>query len=425
MSRQYSIDDIAKYKAGSGYGDWIANLTAIGTKEGSGLENNILSNNKMPKKKFGNTDTQLFEGMLGGSMDEMGLGEMEGDGLNEWMSNLSKLIKLLKIRAKMVGSGMDMDSVPEGLDMDMQGEGITDWFKNLYNVIRKPSEALKSMPKPIADFNDKYGTYDIISMEVCREPLSAGLQNIIDRASGGNLMKTLSSSPYDALYHLYANVYLKHSTTGQTKACRVEKNQRVEIFDKIVPPKGGAKGKCMSVPNIKPNTAWLDFWKNTDETTWNYNAVKYNCQNFLKRRLEELDLLTPELKDFIMQDIDTLLPGAEVQKSIAKGITDAASILQNIWKGGAMCNCGDKCGCGLAGGYLEQHVHLKDGKYPDITGDNTQPWRSDYAGRGKKKKKRQKGGWVDPHIHQVWPREGVGWTGEVVGQWYDPDFGKH
>ena len=411
MSRQYSIADIAKYKTGSG-------------------KNNISDYNKrMPKKKFGNTDTQLFEGMLGGSMEEIGLDGMEGEGLNEWMGNLSKLFKLLKIRAKMVGSGTVPEGLgfaPEGLDPDMEGEGITDWFQNLYNVIRNPKEALKSMPKPIWEFNDKYGTYDIISIEICREPLSAGLQNIIDRASGGNLIKTLSNSPYDALYHLYANVYLKHSTTGQTKSFRVEKNQRVEIIDKIVPPKGGVKGKCMGVPNIKPNTAWLDFWKNTDETTWNYNAVKFNCQNFLKRRLEELDLLTPELKDFIMQDIDTLLPGAEVQKSIAKGITDAASILQNIWKGGAICSCGEKCGCGLAGGYLEQHVHLKDGKYPDITGDNTQPWRSDYAGRGKKKKKRtQKGGWVDPHIHQVWPREGVGWTGEVVGQYYDPDFGKH
>lgn len=29
MSRQYSINDIAKYKAGSGYGDWIANLNDI------------------------------------------------------------------------------------------------------------------------------------------------------------------------------------------------------------------------------------------------------------------------------------------------------------------------------------------------------------------------------------------------------------
>ena len=263
---------------------------------------------KAKKKKFGNTDTQLFEGMLGGSMEEMGLNEMEGGAWHDWLANL-------------------------------------------YNVIRNPKEALKSEPKPIWEFNNKYGTYDIISMEVCREPLSAGLQNVIDRASRGDLIKNLASSPYDALYHLYANVYLKHSTTGQTKSFRVEKNQRVEIFDKIVPPKGGVKGKCMGVPNIKPNTAWRDFWKNTDETTWNYSANKYNCQNFLKRRLEELNLLTPELKEFIMQDIDTLLPGAEVQKSIAKGITDAASILQNLWKGGEMeggmlCNCGEKCGCG-------------------------------------------------------------------------------
>lgn len=262
--------------------------------------------------------------------------------------------------ADMLGGSME----EMGFDDEMEGGAWHDWLQNLYNVIRNPKEALKSEPKPIWDFNDKYGTYDIISMEVCREPLSAGLQNIIDRASRGDLIKNLANSPYDALYHLYANVYLRHTTTGQTKSFRVEKNQRVEIFDKIVPPKGGVKGKCMGVPNIKPNTAWIDFWKNTDETTWNYSANKYNCQNFLKRRLEELNLLTPELKDFIMQDIDTLLPGAEVQKSIAKGITDAASILQNIWKGGEMCNCGTKCGCGMTGkgkhkgsGFAQPHKH--------------------------------------------------------------------
>jgi len=55
----------------------------------------------MPKKKFGNIDTQKVEGMLGGSMEEMGLDGMEGEGISEWMSNLSKLFKLLKIRATM------------------------------------------------------------------------------------------------------------------------------------------------------------------------------------------------------------------------------------------------------------------------------------------------------------------------------------
>jgi hypothetical protein len=93
-----------------------------------------------------------------------------------------------------------------------------------------------------------------------------------------------------------------------------------------------------------------------------------------------------------MQDIDKLIPGKEIQKSIAKGITNVASILQNIYKGGAMeggmtCNCGTKCGCGQEGGWIESHAHLKQGKYPDITGDNTNTWASDYAGRGKRSKR--------------------------------------
>jgi len=279
---------------------------------GFGLENNILRSNKM-KKKFGNTDTQLFEGMLGGSMHEM------------------------------------------GFDDDMEGEGVLDWLQNLYNVIRKPSEALTSMPKPIWDFNQLYGHYAITSIEVCREPLSSGLQSVIDRASSGTLLKSLKEAKYDALYHLYANIYLKEDNTGKTKTFRIEKNQRVEILDKMPPPKGGVLGKCMSVPNIKPNTPWAKFWQNTNADTWQYSANKNNCQAFLKTRLEALDLLTPELKEFIMQDIDNLIPGKEIQKSIAKGITNAANILQNIYRGGGMEGDG-QCDCGMRDPKFEEYI---------------------------------------------------------------------
>jgi hypothetical protein len=154
MSRQYSVDDIAKYKAGSGYSDWIANLNdiiggdglmswwnnynhrlnefsnAIGMgqnyrdrdqeggviakeyyigdvplQEDSGLEHNLSksyiflrSNKQMKKSKKANA---MHQEMFGTGMDEDEMSDMEGDGINEWMSNLSKLFKLLKMRATM------------------------------------------------------------------------------------------------------------------------------------------------------------------------------------------------------------------------------------------------------------------------------------------------------------------------------------
>lgn len=429
------------------------NAVGIDGLFGSGLNNNILINNKMSKakKKFGNTDTQLYEGMLGGReksgnppsiLSPSEYEKYERDRLDPLFID-PPIIPRVQLqppptgrdwrrrRRELLGGSME----EMGFDDEMEGGAWHDWLANLYDVIRKPKEALGKMPKPIWDFNQIYQQYGIVSMEVCREPLSKGLQNVIDRASRGDLIKNLAKSPYEDLFHLYANVHLRNPLNGKTKSFRIEKNQRVEIFDNIVPPKG-ASGKCMGVPNIpivngKPTIGWFKFWENTDNTTWEYSANKYNCQAFLKTRLETLGLLTPALKEFIMQDIDTILDPVKnkFQISIAKGITDFANIMQNIYKGGemggdGMCNCGSQCGCGVKGGWIESHVHLKQGKYPDITGDNTNTWASDYAGRGKKKKK-QKGGWVEPHIHQVWPREGVGWTGEVVGQYYDPDFGKH
>ena len=46
MARQYSIKDIAKYKAGSGYGDWIANLQAL--QSGSGPTQSRLPEEELP-----------------------------------------------------------------------------------------------------------------------------------------------------------------------------------------------------------------------------------------------------------------------------------------------------------------------------------------------------------------------------------------
>jgi hypothetical protein len=58
---------------------------------------------------------------------------------------------------EMFGSGMD----EMGLD-DMEGEGIKDWVQNLYQNIKDPRGQQKFMPKPIREqYNqrmpDKFG----------------------------------------------------------------------------------------------------------------------------------------------------------------------------------------------------------------------------------------------------------------------------
>jgi hypothetical protein len=67
MSRQYSIDDIAKYKAGSCYGDWIANLQAIQSGKG------FVSGVPTPEYYIGDVPPQ------------------DGDGYSEWQRNLKKV----------------------------------------------------------------------------------------------------------------------------------------------------------------------------------------------------------------------------------------------------------------------------------------------------------------------------------------------
>jgi hypothetical protein len=243
-----------------------------------------------------------------------------------------------------------------GMDMDMEGEGIKDWIKNLYNVIRRPSDALTGMPKKIRDFTDEYGGWNVVSWSVCREPLSQGLTRVIDLATRGQLLKNKDKLNYDDIFHLYSDIYLKDSKTGKTKAIRLDKNARVNIGS-IVPYKKG--GSCMSVPNIPSNLLFRTLInKDTDKTTWEYSSDRFNCQDYTSKRLEAVGLLTEPLRNFIMQDVPALLPDAKIQLQLAKGVTNIASIFENIMQGGEMCNCGSKCGCGMKGkGFAQPHKH--------------------------------------------------------------------
>jgi len=277
---------------------------------------------------------------------------------------------------EMFGMGMSSD--------EMEGEGITDWLQNLYNVITKPKQALSEMPKRIWEFQDEYGDWNVVSWSVCREPLSSGLTRVIDLATRGQLLKNKDKLNYDDIFHLYSDIYLKDSKTGKTKAIRLDKNARVNIGS-VVPYKKG--GSCMGVGNIPKDLIFRTLInKDTDKNTWEYSSDRFNCQDYTSKRLEAVGLLTEPLRKFIMQDVPALLPDAKIQLQLAKGVTNIASIFENIMQGGELeggmiCNCGKKCGCGMKGGYVESHVHMLKGQYPDVTGDVTFPWRSDYAPR--------------------------------------------
>jgi len=301
------------------------------------------------------------------------------------------------------GSGMDMD-------IDMEGEGVKDWIKNLYNVIRRPSDALTGMPKKIRDFTDEYGGWNVVSWSVCREPLSSGLQRVIDFATRGQLLKNKDKLNYDDIFHLYSDIYLKDPKTGKTKAIRLDKNARVNIGS-VVPYKKG--GKCMGVGNIPKNLVFDTLInKDTDKTTWQYSSERFNCQDYTSKRLEAVGLLTEPLRNFIMQDVPALLPDAKIQLQLAKGVTNIASIFENIMQGGELEGEGH-CGCGMKGGQTENHYHMLSGPYSDATGRPFDPWMyaQQTAGKGKKKGK----GFAQPHKHdpQTW---------EVQPQYLEPNW---
>ena len=216
----------------------------------------------------------------------------------------------------------------QGLE-ELQGDGLLDWIRNLKNVVLNPNKALISIPKPVTDFLQKYGSYKIVSINVCREPLQQMIIKLGDKLTDGKLTENRKNLNYDDVFHLYISLQITQGS--ETKTVLLEKNQRVIVEIKDKQPKVG--GQCVPVRMNKSIDLNTFMMTNINSNTWLYDAVNFNCQDYVSKRLQSNGMMTPELNTFINQDVNQLLPNKVLQK-IAKGATNIASLLQNIYSGG-------------------------------------------------------------------------------------------
>lgn len=218
-----------------------------------------------------------------------------------------------------------------GKMIELQGEGFMDWMKNLKNVILNPSKSLSVVPKEVKDFLAKYGTYRITNINVCREPLSDKIIKAADLVTSGKFSMNVKSLNYDDVFHLYMKLQITAPTGGDVYDVLLERNQRVNILISNKTVKKG--GMCMPVVVDKVIDLNTFVMTNVNDSTWIYNAISNNCQNYVIDRLKSNGLLKPELEKFVSQDVEKLLPNKIIQ-SIVKGTTNIANLLENVWKGG-------------------------------------------------------------------------------------------
>jgi len=185
----------------------------------------------------------------------------------------------------------------EKQDDEGAGAGI---IYNTYEMITKGSR--KQLPPSIRNFINQYGNKQIIYMKICKKPISNFYDAAINITSFGQWNKNKKIMNYDKMAHLYI-VF----SFGDNIYYRLEKNHVIDIsvysreYDET----------CMVVDLENIYITFSELINNAYNKHGlkyiYYDAIKANCQIFVAQTLESSKLLTTDLNNYIMQDVEKVL----------------------------------------------------------------------------------------------------------------------
>jgi hypothetical protein len=160
------------------------------------------------------------------------------------------------------------------------------------------------------------GDKPITSITVCKKPIYSMIEKIGNWLSLGKLKENMDRLGYDRLMHLYMIVSLEGGPT-----VKIEKNHVIEIK-----PSSDLGKAHISLPNVGGTVAGrlADAEKKHGNKLWQYDAKTQNCQFFVLWFLA--DLVTPEVKGFVQQDIEKTLEGMGLLEKAARAVTDAVAV---------------------------------------------------------------------------------------------------
>ena len=196
------------------------------------------------------------------------------------------------------------------------------------DLVNKILPTRQQFPPKVRALIQKYKDYQITSIVICRNPIQSYVTGFLNLLSGGNLDQELKKANYDDLYHLFMIVGL----VGGTKIL-VEKNEVVNM--QVVTNK---EAKDMLAVPINKKITFGELIDNAVKTVgpsiYLYDHINNNCQIFLRNILQANRLLTPEINNFIMQDVEKILQSSpEYVNVIARFATEAKSKLNRLIEG--------------------------------------------------------------------------------------------
>jgi len=209
-------------------------------------------------------------------------------------------------------------------------------FKFIDKLVGRFNKVKKYFSPRLDDYNNTtkkyiqlYGDIPITEMYVYRTPLDSILNTAINTISFGQWNKLKAEYGFDKFYHLALVLRLQNN-----KNIIVEKLDVVSVSDSY---KTNSKTENIKVDNYKGGLTLNTLLNNArtklnnDKLFFGYDPLNNNCQYFIRYLLEYNDLYTPEINNFLFQDISQLVKKLNpITKKIMKGTTDLSATINKI-----------------------------------------------------------------------------------------------
>jgi len=229
----------------------------------------------------------------------------------------------------------------EGIQKEMLGFGILPSFTSiptdLPSVISHPitQRILRTVFTPSRELSNafknvmsKYGNMRVLNATIRRAPISSTLNSLMNIISLGKFDQFRKEKNFDKFFHLGIVLQLANG-----KRLLLEKNAKPEFSESFTDTKDTQyKGPV----RVKGNPTLNEFIQRTIDKNsiykfTNYDALDNNCQKFILMLLEANDSLTPDLKNFIYQDITGIVQRLpSFVDKISRGATDIAAVAQSL-----------------------------------------------------------------------------------------------
>lgn len=192
----------------------------------------------------------------------------------------------------------------------LKGSGVFDWIGD---KITKVKEKVKEIFSPnLKDYDNKtsktllkVGNIPITKLEIYKAPITKIFQDMLNTLSLGKWEEKMKKYGFDKFYHLGLIATLENG-----EKYIVEKLDRPSVsqdFDLSKPD--------LELMNVPLNGKQITIYKMLedarkavgDQTFFEYNSFKNNCQSFVRMLLQNQNLYTDREKDFFFQDISEMI----------------------------------------------------------------------------------------------------------------------